>query len=142
MMTEGMAAKLKHLIVGHEGYERYPYVDSVGKISIGIGYNLTDRGLPDCWINAQYEEDVAYFYGQLMNDFCWFKCLDENRKCVLVDMCFMGYRNFLSFKKMLRFLGQGDFKMAAQEILSSKWAVQVKGRAQHLASIMESGEIE
>ena len=142
MIPESMAAKLKHLIVGHESYERFPYVDSVGKITIGIGYNLSDRGLPDSWIMNQYEEDVNYFYGQLMNDFVWFSGLSDNRKCVLVDMCFMGYKKFLSFKKMLGALAEGDYRTAGFEMMSSKWARQVHNRALHLSQIMISDEME
>ena len=35
------------LIEHHEGRRAFPYYDSVGKISIGIGRNLADRGLSD-----------------------------------------------------------------------------------------------
>ena len=88
MMRESMRSKLKHLIVEHEGYRKFPYIDTVGKITIGIGYNITDRGMPDEWINQQYDKDIAYFYNQLWEDFEWFRGLDEHRQIVLIDMCF------------------------------------------------------
>lgn len=141
MMPEPMKAKLKHLIVAHEGYKRFPYMDTEGKITIGIGYNLTDRGLPDSWINDQYDRDVEYFYSQLASDFPWFKELNEARQIALVDMCFMGYKSFKSFKRMLSVLAEHDYKLASFEMISSKWATQVKGRASQLAQIMLTGEL-
>jgi GH24 family phage-related lysozyme (muramidase) len=35
------------LIEHHEGRRAFPWYDSAGKISIGIGRNLSDRGLSD-----------------------------------------------------------------------------------------------
>lgn len=138
-MTPEAKSKLRQLLVKHEGKENFPYIDTVGKITIGIGYNLSDRGMPDSWINQQYEDDVTYFYNQLNNDFPWFKHLTEARQAVLMDMCFMGYKRFLSFKKMLACLAAGDYQRAALEMLDSKWAQQVHGRAHELADIMASG---
>jgi hypothetical protein len=39
--------------VQHEEFRNFPYIDSVGKITIGIGFNLSDRGIDDEWINKQ-----------------------------------------------------------------------------------------
>ena len=41
---------------------------------------------------------------------------------------------------MLAAVEEGDYKKAAKEMLDSKWAFQVKGRAVELAKIMETGE--
>lgn len=141
MMTADMKAKLKQLLIKHEDKRNFPYYDTVGKITIGIGYNLTDRGVSDEWINEQYEQDVSYFYQSLTNDFPWFRDLSEPRQMVLIDMAFMGYKKLLGFKKMLAALARHDYLKAADEMLDSKWATQVKGRADELAGIMESGEL-
>lgn len=141
MMPEPMKLKLRHLLVEHEGYENFPYVDTVGKITIGIGYNLSDRGMPDSWINNQFEEDTRYFYNQLNDDFYWFKTLNDARQIALIDMCFMGYKKFKTFRKMLDALEQRNYSLAAREVIDSKWATQVKGRAQQIASIIEQGKI-
>src|SRR2546427_7676812 len=45
-------------------YEKFPYVDTVGKVTIGIGYNLTDRGMPDEWINTRSEEHTSELQSQ------------------------------------------------------------------------------
>lgn len=140
MMMPETIAKLRRSIVKHEGFNRFPYVDSVGKLSIGIGYNLTDRGLDDDWINNQYNKDVLYFYNQLNEYFSWYRDLVPDRQIILIDMCFMGWKKFLEFEKMIDAIARGDYKKAAFEMINSEWALQVKGRAAELAQGMLTGE--
>ena len=55
-------------------------------------------------------------------------------------MCFnMGITKLMTFKKMLRALDGADYAAAAKEMLNSRWAEQVKGRAAYLAGVMTSG---
>jgi len=140
MMSPEAVAKLRRSIIKHEGYEKFPYTDSVGKITIGIGYNLTDRGLDDEWINNQYMKDIRFFNNQLDEYFSWYKDLCTDRQIVLIDMCFMGWKKFLEFEKMITAIARSDFKQAAFEMLNSEWAMQVKGRAAELAQAMLTGE--
>lgn len=142
-MDQSFKARLKQLIVSHEGKSNYPYPDTSNppKQTIGIGYNLTDRGLPDSWINQQYDEDVTYFDHELRKDFDWYDALCDARKMVLIDMCFMGYKTFKEFERMLQALRYGDYEKAASEILNSLWAEQVGKRAEENAEIMQKGEI-
>lgn len=138
-MTPDMFAKLKRSLILHEGLRNLPYVDTLGNITIGIGYNLSARGLDDDWINSQYSHDVDYFYNQLNSDYIWFANLDTDRQIVLVDMCFMGYKKFQEFTEMLAALASADYVEAARQMLASEWATQVKGRALQLAQAMSSG---
>jgi GH24 family phage-related lysozyme (muramidase) len=135
-LTQSVNAKLKQLIINHEGYEQFPYLDKEGKVMIGIGYNLTDRGMSEAWINTQYEQDIEYFNHRLTEDFSWFDELSDNRKIVLLDMCFMGYRKFLTFKRMLMSIAMQDYRQASLEILDSRWAILTPIRANTLAKIM------
>lgn len=133
--------KAKQLLINHEGYEKYPYVDTKGKLTIGIGYNISDRGMPDAWINQQCEEDINVHYNNLMNDFPWYKELNEARQIALVDMCFMGYKKFKEFHKMLAAFEVHDYNEAAYQMLNSDWAFQVKKRAVDLSNIIQTGEL-
>jgi lysozyme len=134
-------SRLKALIVSHEGLKNHPYTDTKGNITIGIGYNLTARGLPDSWINAQYDEDVTYFDKQLSLDYAWYPELCDARRMALIDMCFMGYKTFQTFHKLILALELRNYDRAAHEMLNSEWAEQVRGRALELAEIMRSGEL-
>lgn len=138
-MDAKMRADLRMLLIKHEGYERFPYMDSLGKLSVGVGYNLTDRGLPDSFINTQLNQDIEYFYNELGNTFPWFYRLNDVRQMVLIDMCFMGFKKFCEFKCLIDALSKEDFKRAGEEILRSLWAKQVGDRAMELANMMVKG---
>lgn len=140
-MNNDMKVKLRALLIKHEGYSKYGHVDTVGKITVGIGFNVTDRGMDDEWINDQYNKDVDFFFDFLSNKFPWFNDLNEARQCALVDMCFMGTRGFLSFKEAIAALEEGDFERAAAEIISSKYEGQVHHRAYGIAKIIRTGEL-
>ncbi len=138
-MNQDMIQKIRRSVVKHEEYCNFPYVDPVGKVTIGIGYNLTDRGIDDTWINNQYQNDVRFFFARL-STFDWFKDLNTDRQVVLVDMCFMGWQRFLEFKNLIHALSVHDYKQASLEMLNSEWAQQVKSRAANLAQGMLTGE--
>jgi lysozyme len=138
MISEEMQTRIRSSLVKHEGETLFPYIDSLGNLTIGIGYNLTGRGLTQDWVNTQFLEDVDYFQTQL-SQFPWYHQLNEDRQIVLIDMCFMGFKKFLEFTKMLDALAKGQFDLAADEMLNSEWASQVKGRATDLANGMRTG---
>ena len=52
----------------------------------------------------------------------------------------MGRPRLSQFKLFLMALEAADYEMAAAEMLDSKWADQVKGRAETLAKMMASGD--
>lgn len=141
MMTTEMAAKLRKSLIEHEGYKKFLYFDTAEppRATIGIGYNISERGLSDDWINHQYLADVTYFYNQL-NEFPWYKDLNPDRQIILIDMSFMGWRRFLEFENMIQALSIHNYAQAAYEMLQSEWAKQVKSRSAKLAQGMLSGE--
>lgn len=141
-MTAEMVAKLRKSLILHEGLKHYPYIDTEGKITIGIGYNLTDRGVDEEWVNTQYNKDVNFFYNRLYEDFGWFKNLNLDRQIVLVDMAFMGYKHFCSFKKMIDALSRGDYFLASKEMLDSNWGRKLMGRSTQLAKAMLTGSYD
>lgn len=68
----------------------------------------------------------------------WYDGAPEELKSVLINMCFnMGIGNskkgLLSFRNTLWYMGTGEYEKAAANMLKSKWARQVKGRAERLA---------
>lgn len=140
-MTPEMRIKLKSLLIKHEGYSKYGHIDTVGKITIGIGYNVTDRGMDDEWINDRYHKDVNFFLDFLSTKFEWFNALNEARQCALVDMCFMGTKSFLTFENMIAALEKGDFENAAKQIIDSKYESEVHQRAHDIAEIIRTGSL-
>ena len=68
------------------------------------------------------------------------KLVDSIRQLVLMDMAFnMGVPRLCKFVKMWTALEQYDYHKAAEEMLDSRWARQVKTRAIKLANSMQHG---
>lgn len=125
----------------HEGTKLKPYQDSVGKTTIGIGRNLTDRGISKEECYYLFNNDLNLVYSELM-EYDWFKELDDVRQYVLMDMCFnIGITKLLQFSKFIAALEIKNYVMAANQMLNSKWADQVKGRAIELSKIMATGKL-
>ncbi len=142
-MTPEGRQKLKALLTAHESYKQFPYSDTTGHITVGIGRNLTDRGISPTEANYLLDDDIVYFSSKLSHFLPFFSILDENRQIALIDMCFnVGLQGFLNFKNMIIALEAKDHERAAHEALNSKWAEQVgEKRATCLANIIRTGEI-
>lgn len=140
-----MIPKLAYQLILHEGIRFKPYRDSVGKLTIGIGRNLDDKGITREEALYLFENDVKEKTAELDRYLPWWRKLDEVRQRVLLDMCFnMGIgderRGLRSFKNTLSAIEDGLYEEAADLMLKSKWAKQVKGRARRLARMMRTGK--
>ena len=133
---------MKHLIAmlqRHEGLRLKPYKCTAGKVSIGYGRNLDDMGISEVEAMVLLRHDIERCYDEL-SVFSWFADLDQVRQEALVDMLFnLGLPTFLEFKKTLKFVAEGKYSQAAEEMLRSKWADQVGDRAKELAYMMDTG---
>jgi lysozyme len=130
------------LIELHEGRRRFPYVDTVGKTSVGVGRNLTDKGLSDSEIDYLLMNDIRECTDDLKT-FLWWDDLDEVRRNVLIDMRFnLGPSRFRQFKATLAAVAMGDYVTASDQMRKSKWYRQVKGRGERLARMMSTGLME
>lgn len=140
-MTPESKKKLRDMLIGDEEYKQFPYNDTTGHLTIGIGRNLTDRGVSTSEALAMLDNDIIYFTHKLNHYFPFFDELDDMRKIILINMCFnLGIFGLLEFKNMLSAIQDKNYKLAAIEMLDSKWATQVKGRADRLAAMMRDGE--
>jgi lysozyme len=128
-------------IIRHEGCVLTPYRCPAGKLTIGVGRNLEDRGITEAEAFYLLNNDILNSEQQLVKLIPEiYLSQTENRKVVLLNMAFnMGVYNLLKFKKMFAALKVKNFKKAAEEMLNSKWAKQVGYRANELAEIMENG---
>lgn len=134
--------KLKGLLTQDETYKQFPYTDTTGHLTIGIGRNLVDRGISLTEALYLLDDDISYFYGKLSYHLPFFIKLSEARQIALVNMCFtLGMQGFLNFRQMIVALEANDFERAAKEMLESKWAAQVGERANRLALIISKGAI-
>tara|TARA_R100000541_G_scaffold18259_1_gene28048 strand:+ start:1451 stop:1870 length:420 start_codon:yes stop_codon:yes gene_type:complete len=133
--------KLAEQLKKHEGLKLKPYTDTVGKLTLGIGRNLEDKGISEQEALFMLNNDVDYFYDKIKKEINWFCALNDARQNVLVNMAFnLGVAGLLTFKNTLRLVGVGHFCEAADEMLNSKWAKQVGYRAEELSEQMRTGE--
>ena len=153
-MTPEDRKKMLAQLERHEGKRLEAYRCTEGFLTVGIGHNCTVwpvagiTKVGDCITPEKCQElfgaDVARFESYLAEDLPWTERTKNNqpaRYAVLFNMAFnLGRRGLLGFKKMLEHVRMGNYPQAATEMLDSKWATQVKGRAKELAKQMETGQ--
>jgi lysozyme len=123
-----------------EGYKQYPYKDSRGNETIGIGRNLVSRGISRLEAIFMMNNDIDDCDAELAKNISFYNDLDDVRKIVLINMCFnMGIADLMQFKQFLGFLGAGEYAKAADDMMNSLWAQQVLARAATLAHMMDTG---
>ena len=112
-----------------------------GYPTIGIGRELQNFGLSD--------DEARYL---LMNDiervlkeaeaFTWWNNINEARKICVANMLFnLGLTRFNQFKKFQAALNANNWAEAANQMMLSRWAKQVKTRATRLEKIMRTGQL-
>lgn len=132
---------IRKLLTLHEGYRQFPYKDTVGKVTIGVGFNLTDVGLLPEEVDFILTNRIQKVAAELEKALPWIENLDPVRIAVLVDMGFnLGTKGLLAFKRTLGSVQRGDYALASIQMLESKWARQVGKRARRLANMMKTGE--
>ena len=122
--------QLRAMLRKHEGVRHLPYCDTVGKITIGVGRNLTDRGLAQDEITLLFENDIKLSTDILDSLFTNWHGFPISARHALISMAFnLGGPRLTKFKKMRAALEKHDFLAAAEEAHASLWAQQVPARA-------------
>ena len=131
---------LKAELVRDEGKRNVSYLDSEGIATIGIGRNIETRGLSEEEIQFLFENDVKIAIEDVEALVPNFASLTDARQRALVNMAFnLGRTRLAQFKKMLAAIEAQDYASAAEEMLDSRWAIQVGQRAERLAQMMRQG---
>jgi len=135
-----MARRLYKTLIRHEGLRLKPYRDTVGKLTIGVGRNLDDVGISHREALILLHHDIVKVRQQVRRAFPWFARLNTARQHVILNMVFnLGLPRFRRFRKAIAAIKTKRWVDAAREMLDSRWARQVKGRARELARIMKRG---
>lgn len=129
---------LRGLLIRHEGMRLKPYIDTVGKLTIGVGRNLDDKGITHAEAMAMLDKDIADATNDCLHAFPWFADLTQERQWVIISMVFnVGLAGVKKFVRMLGYLELGDYDGAAREMHESRWAKQVGIRADELIVMMK-----
>ncbi len=132
-----------------EGFRGRPYDDATGhdlrqgdavqgKITVGIGRNLSDVGLDSGEAEYLLQNDIVRAQANLDRVAPFWKSLPEAVQNALVNMSFNLGGKLAQFKNMLGALEAGDFKRAATEAENSAWADQVGDRAKRIVQIFRN----
>lgn len=123
----------------HEGIRLFPYRDTVGKLTIGVGRCIDACGITEEEALYLLRNDIARVTQEVTTALPWFARLSPIRQRVLVDMAFnLGTAGLLRFKMMLRAASEGEYEDAARAMRASRWAQQTKSRATRLAEMMRT----
>ncbi|MCK5679208.1 sulfate adenylyltransferase subunit CysN [bacterium] len=137
-----LAKIMAEQLLKHEGLQLKPYHCPAGKLTIGIGRNLEERGISEKEARFLLDNDIAEAVIDLQTIFNVapaFDKLRENVQRVLIDMHFnLGPTGFRSFKKMVKAVRDENFALAAKEMQDSKWFHQVGTRGQTLVKMMDT----
>lgn len=134
-------SKIKEDLRRDEGIRRKPYVDTVGKVSIGVGRNLTDIGLSSAEIEVLLDNDLDAAETDLDRNIKWWRDMPEPASRALANMAFnMGWPRLSQFKDMLSHLRVHAYDRAADAALDSKWAGQVGERATRIATLFRTAK--
>jgi lysozyme len=142
---------LQVLLIQHEADRPNAYDDATaktlvvgdtlkGNLTIGVGHNLSAKGLSPAIRQLLLEEDIQDVEDNLDERLPWWRNLSDNRQMALADFVFnVGIGTALRFPKFLAALETGDYSRAAFELNDSDWAKQVGTRSQDLQKLITEG---
>ncbi len=129
----------KKLIKENEGLRLKPYRCTAGKLTIGYGRNLDDRGISAHEANELFENDLVDAEIAL-GDIFGLKIFEESesRVAALLDMAFnLGEGGLRKFKNMIEAVKRRDWIAAAEEAKQSLWYKQVGSRAEKIIQLLK-----
>lgn len=131
---------IRDMLILDEGIRLKPYIDTVGKPTIGVGRNLEDVGISKDEAMLLLDNDINGAISDLDKLLPWWRSMSDIRQQVLINMCFnLGILRLMGFKKALAAMEAADYATAANEMETSGWYHQVGGRAIRLVSLMRNG---
>jgi lysozyme len=125
-------------LIQDEGLKLMPYRCTAGKLTIGVGRNIEDRGISKDEALFMLGNDITIAMKDLDAVIPEWRYLDEPRARALANMCFqLGRVRFCQFTKMLDAIRKHDFAEAAREARDSLWAKQVPARSARVTKMLE-----
>lgn len=134
-----ISLRLAQSIRQHEGLRLKAYQDTNGVWTCGYGRNLQELEITVEQADTWLIQDIAKSIKELDRAFEGWRDHSETRQNVLIEMMYqMGATRLAGFIQFWSAMRAKDYKRAAQEMLSSRWAKQTPKRAITLAARMET----
>lgn len=138
MINDNLFSRCRLMLKRDEGIVRKPYRCPAGYITIGIGRNLEGKELSDKAVDFLLREDIEEALITCKQIFGkQFETFSEVRQLALINLAFnLGYYKLSQFKRTIAAIKAGQWKEAAENLLKSKYAMQVKSRANRVALML------
>lgn len=142
--------KLVAVLTLFEGRVDRVYKDTLGLKTAGVGHLLTGKDSDlevgsfvtfrqvDDWL----EQDIRRSILLAQQIIPGFDKLTNNRKIICVSLTFNLGNKLKQFIKFLDAMSKNDYQSAAKELMDSKWAEQVKSRAELTCDALVNDSIE
>jgi len=128
----------------HEGVKAFAYRCSSDKLTIGVGRCIDEDGgigLSDDEIEYLLMNDIARCDKELEGAYDWYRDLNKPRRDAMINLCFnLGLTRLRGFVKALEAMSRGQYDLAADEFLDSRWADQVGDRAVEVTELIRVGD--
>jgi len=123
-------------VKSEEGFEADMYTCPGGYLTIGYGINLESTPIPkyiaELWLKHELERRE-----EALLALPWYQGLNDDRRVAIQDMAYnLGFSGLMKFKRMISAIYQKNYRLAATEMLNSKYARDVPNRANRNAEIM------
>jgi lysozyme len=146
-----MSKTAENVITIEEGWASRQYYCSEHYVTIGYGRKVSDKKNAPLTNEVTTKEKEIIFVKEKIRELsyalmsrysvAWNKC-NQARQAILISMAYqLGLTGVSQFQKMWMALSNGDFSLAAKEMLNSKWAKQTPNRTKRHVEQMERGEI-
>ena len=142
---------VKEDLIRHEGYVAEIYLCSEGYPTFGIGHMVTEEDMEHTWpvgtpvtderILEVFKKDCEIAYTDacaLVLNFAG-QAPDAHRALVTTEFN-LGRNRLSKFKNMLKYVNEGNYLMAANEMINSKWYGQVGRRSAELVDMMKDAK--
>ena len=127
--------RIKH----HEGFRKSVYQCTEGYDTIGYGFAIKDLEMDEDIAEEILMRKVEKLIKRVRSKFDWLDSVPHEVQGVLVEMSYqMGLSGVSKFKKALHAMQMFQWKLAATELLDSRWAKQTPNRAKKLSDIIRS----
>lgn len=127
-----MYDKVKDMLIRHEGTMCTLYQCTEDKWTIGVGRNLSDRGITEEEAMYLLDNDIKRVMSQLDQYWTVWRSFPEKAQLCCVDMSFqMGIKGFMGFRRTRALMEMGMWLEASEELLDSKYAIQTPNRANY-----------
>ena len=123
-----------------EGFRPTVYKCTAGHDTIGYGFAIKDLVLSRDICDQILETKVAELKLIVNQKIPFIEDLPDVVQEVLYEMYYQMGNSLFKFKKTLKHLENKDYRLAAKEMLDSRWAGQTPNRAKILSDIVKYAE--